>query len=64
MELSLNELAVIRDGLGKVALSNDVISALKKIDAEIDRRGYRRELKPLPKQKYKKQDYEYVYVKK
>jgi hypothetical protein len=64
MELTIEELMAIRDGLGKVPLSSALLSAVDKVDVELKQRGYERKMVALPKAKYqKKTQYEYQYIK-
>jgi hypothetical protein len=64
MELTLQELMVVRDGLGTVQISNVVLSAIDKVDNELRQLGYERKIVALPSAKYqKKMHYKYEYVK-
>jgi hypothetical protein len=64
MELTLQELMAIRDGLGTVELSNISLAAISKVDNELKQRGYERKMIALPKAKYQKRThYKYEYVK-
>jgi hypothetical protein len=64
MELTLQELMAIRDGLGTVQISNVSLAAISKVDNELKQRGYERKTIALPKAKYQKRThYKYEYVK-
>ncbi len=64
MELTLQELMAIRDGLGTVQISNVSLAAISKVDNELKQRGYERKIVALPKAKYQKRThYKYEYVK-
>jgi hypothetical protein len=67
MELTLQELMAVRDGLGTVQLSNVLLSAINKVDSELKQLGYERKMVALPKAKYQKRThykYEYVQIEK
>jgi hypothetical protein len=63
MELTLQELMAVRDGLGTVQISNVVLSAIDKVDSKLRQLGYERKTVALPKTKYQKRThYKYEYV--
>jgi hypothetical protein len=67
MELTLQELMAVRDGLGTVQLSDILLSAINKVDSELKQLGYERKMVALPKVKYQKRTYykyEYVQIEK
>ena len=63
MNLTIDEVKVMRMGLKKVPLSRAVCDLTDKIDAYLAEQGWRLEHRALPKVKYQRNHrYEYVWV--
>ena len=63
MNLTIEEMKVVRGALNKAPLSRGVIDMIERMDAELKAAGWKYEHRALPKVKYQRnQRHEYVWV--
>ena len=63
MNLTIEEMKVVRGALNKAPLSRGVIDLIERVDAELKEAGWKYEHRALPKKKYQRNAiWEYVWV--